>query len=165
MFARYLRTGWLSAVSVTTLGCVPARPVQPLRPVYPTILASAGYAGTMTATVAVDRTGHGRVIWPDTIDSGAPALFRQAIRRAVTRTAWHPARRWGWVRADTVRYEVAFVLLRDTLPLGENERYLLGNDTLPRVCPAGRSPRRVVVCATADRVRYSVVSERWPKDR
>ena len=147
------------------MACAPARPVQPLRPSYPVMLASAGYSGAMTITVTVDRAGHASVIWPDTISSGAPALFRQSILHAVKATQWRAARRWGRARADTLGYEITFVLLRDTLPLGLNERYVDGNDALPLACPAARVVRRVVVCATPGRIRYAAVSSWWPNDR
>ena len=157
MSTRDLRTSIVLAVAVVLVACAPARPVEALRPQYPALLASARYGGTIMAPIRVDRTGYATLLWTDTISSGAPALFRQAIHRAVRATAWRPARRWGRVRTDTLRYEVAYVLLRDTLPLGVNEQYFLGNDTLPLRCPAAQTPRQIVVCAIPGRVRYQVV--------
>ena len=155
----------LLSVGIATMACTSARPVQPLRPPYPLMLASAGYAGTTRFAVKVDRAGHASLILRDTTTTGAPALFRQSIRQAVKATPWRAARRWGRLRTDTLGYEVAFVLLRDTLPLERNERYVAGNDTLPLACPVARTARQIVVCATGGRTRYSVVSSWWPNDR
>jgi hypothetical protein len=165
MLAHWFRMAALLTAGMATMACSPARPVEPLRPSYPVMLASAGYAGTARMAVRVERAGRATVVLRDTSTSGAPVLFGQSIRQAVKATRWRSARRWGRARTETLEYEVAFVLLRDTLPLGLNERYIPGNDTLPLVCPAVRTARRIVVCATAGRIRYSVISSWLPNDR
>jgi len=82
---------------------------------------------------------------------GAMTTLACAAARPVRAQAseWRAARRWGRARTDTIEYDAMFVLRRDTLPLAENERFALRNDTLPRVCPAARTPSNCVCDARA----------------
>jgi hypothetical protein len=139
-------------------GCSAAKPARQWAPAYPSMLRSAGYAGTTTVMVRVDRSGHPRVVprGPSSVIGQHP-LFLRAVGQAVTATTWHPARRFGFPHADSALYQVDFVILRDTSPLGPNELRGEGNDTLPRACPRPRTPHHVVVCSTADHVRYRVL--------
>ena len=135
-------------------GCRPARPVAPLAPSYPVILASAGYAGRVTVKVSVDRSGRAVVEGSEGPASGASGLFTRAAEAAVAKATWRPARRFGIARGEMVRYEVAFVLLRDTLPIAAGERVVAGNDGFPVACPLPRGPHEAIVCAMPSRVRY-----------
>ena len=139
-------------------GCYAASPLQPLAPKYPSMLRSAGYAGTTTVMVRVDPRGLATVTARGGSSAiGAHPLFFQAIGQGVKATPWRPARRFGFAHTDSALYQVDFVILRDTLPLGPNERRKEGNDTLPVACPRPRSAHQVVVCRPADHVDYRVV--------
>ena len=122
------------------------------------MLRSAGYSGTTTVMVRVDQ--HGRA-WvtsqPGGSRIGDHPIFLQAIMQGVRATPWRPARRFGFARRDSLPYQVDFVILRDTAPLGPNEERAFGNDSLPKQCPRPRSANQVVVCSTADRTHYMVV--------
>ena len=139
-------------------GCSAAKPARQWVPAYPSMLRSAGYAGTTTVMVRVDRSGHPRVMpsGPSSVIGQHP-LFLQAVGQAVRATPWRPARRFGFPHADSALYQVDFVMLRDTLPLGPNELRREGNDALPRTCPRPRTSHHVAVCSTADHVRYRVL--------
>ena len=139
-------------------GCYAARPLRPLAPRYPSMLRSAGYAGTTTVMVRVDPRGHASVTARGASSAiGQHPLFLQAIGQGVKAVPWRPARRFGFAHADSALYQVDFVILRDTLSPGRNELRKEGNDTLPLACPRPRSAHQVVVCSVADHVDFRVV--------
>ena len=139
------------------VACAPPRPVAPLKPAYPAVLRSAGVTGTAIATVRVDRTGHASVASQDTATDAVTRTLLAAFAHAVGETQWLPARWFGLTRTDSIAYHVDFVLLRDTLPLGEYEIVNAGNDKRPLECPHPGATRHLVVCAIAERVHYRVL--------
>lgn len=138
------------------VACAPPRPVAPLKPAYPAVLRSAGVTGTAIATVRVDRTGHASVAGQDTATDAVTRTLRAAFAHAVGETQWLPARWLGLARTDSIVYHVDFVLLRDTLPLGEYEIVNAGNDERPLECPNPRITHHLTICAIAGRVLYRV---------
>jgi hypothetical protein len=138
--------------------CYAAKPLTPLAPLYPPLLVSSVYVGSMTAFVRIDRGGHAWVVPQDTAKASGPhALFSAAVARAVKTTPWRPARHFGIPRSDSQFYRIDFLLLRDVAPLGPNQRRFEGNDTLPVQCPNPRSANNIVVCRPVPRVDYRVL--------
>jgi len=141
-----------------TAACHPPRPERPLSPRYPSMLLSAGLPGSTAFTVRVDSRGKAWIVRPDTVKARRlHELSWQSIGQAVKDVSWRPARRIGVRRADAITYRVDFVLVRNTLPLGPNERRAAGNDTLPDACPMPRSAHHIVVCRPVEHIDYRVV--------
>ena len=92
-------------------GFVPARPAEPLRPIYPREARGAG--GIVRATVDAQIDENGELISADvpflsstTSPGRAYVLFKEAALRAVREARFEPARRNGVAVADKVRIVV-----------------------------------------------------------
>ena len=81
------RTRVAAWAALALAGCAAAKPARQWVPAYPSVLRSAGYAGTTTVMVRVDRSGYPRVMPSgSSSDIGQHPLFLQAVSQAVSPT-------------------------------------------------------------------------------
>jgi len=86
---------------------VPARPVDPIQPVYPPQLRALGIEGEVEARVVVLADG---TLGGAKLSTSSDPAFTEALREALARARFHPARRAGRPVASWVTLRLRFRL-------------------------------------------------------
>jgi TonB family protein len=150
-----MRGTLLAMACVLLASCTRPRPLEPVRPRYPSMLRSANVTGDVTVQAVVDRDGKVSAIRFDS-SRATHDIFRASVKASLRAARFRPARRLGVRRTGLVEYVVHFVLVQSPTDSLHPSARRVPSDTVSQ-CPLARNAHEIVVCAPSTLTRVDVL--------